>query len=72
MENDWARRAYGLGPAVVPAPKPPSPLWVRTEQARREYKRVCIAFSNQEATETELLTAARALRALQEQWRDAT
>lgn len=68
MSDDALRRAYGLGPRIAPEPPGPSPLWLATEQARREFRVAAIAFSNQEATETQLLAAARQLRNLQRQW----
>jgi len=71
--SDALRRAYGLGPALPSKAlsASPSPLWLATEQARREYQSMCIAFSNQEASESQLLTAARKLRDLQLQWKNA-
>ena len=67
--NDALRRAYGLGPRIAPKPAGPTPLWLATEQARREYQSMTVAFSNQEASEAQLLAAARKLRRLQEQWK---
>jgi hypothetical protein len=68
MSDDALRRAYGLGPRIAPEPPGTSPLWLATEQARREFRAAAISFANQEATETQLLAAARKLRSLQQQW----
>jgi len=68
MSADGVRRAYGLGPRIKPEPPGPSPLWQATQQARDELRTAEISFANQEATETELLAAARKLRNLQQQW----
>ena len=70
-DNRALRHAYGLGPAIRPAMPAETPLWLATEQARREYQAMCIAVSNQEASESQLLTAARKLRGLQLQWKNA-
>ena len=69
--NDSLRHAYGLGPRIIRVPAGPDPLWLATEQARREYRAMTIAFGNQEATEAQLLAAARKLRGLQLQWKNS-
>jgi len=65
---DGLRHVYGLGPRIVPQLPDASPLWLATEQARREFRAAAVSFSNQEASEGELLAAARKLRDLQRQW----
>jgi hypothetical protein len=67
MSDDDLRRVYGLGPRIEPEPVEPSPLWLAIQQAREEFRVAYISFANQEATEAQLLAAARRLRSLQEQ-----